>query len=270
MREKICLVSGGFDPLHRGHIEYFKAAKDLADYLVVAVNSDHWLSEKKEYYFMPWKERASIIRNLEVVNEVIAFDDSDMSACDAIAQALMISETVIFANGGDRGKSNCPELDLYKDEKRVKWEFGVGGIDKINSSSWLITDFIEKYNQKALPEGFSGITNISSPWGKNVSFLDDKGFKVKQLIVHPNNKLSLQKHRHRTEHWIVVRGQATIEVDEKKFTLEAGEYSYIPLGSKHRLSNESNEDLIIIEVQCGEILEESDIIRFDDNYGRLD
>ena len=99
---------------------------------------------------------------------------------------------------------------------------------------------------------------------------DDKGFKVKQLIVHPNNKLSLQKHRHRTEHWIVVRGQATIEVDEKKFTLEAGEYSYIPLGSKHRLSNESNEDLIIIEVQCGEILEESDIIRFDDNYGRLD
>ncbi len=80
----------------------------------------------------------------------------------------------------------------------------------------------------------------------------------------------MQKHRHRTEHWIVVRGQATIEVDEKKFTLEAGEYSYIPLGSKHRLSNESNEDLIIIEVQCGEILEESDIIRFDDNYGRLD
>ncbi|SVC29332.1 uncharacterized protein METZ01_LOCUS282186, partial [marine metagenome] len=68
MREKICLVSGGFDPLHRGHIEYFKAAKDLADYLVVAVNSDHWLSEKKEYYFMPWKERASVIRNLEVVN----------------------------------------------------------------------------------------------------------------------------------------------------------------------------------------------------------
>jgi len=269
MKDKICLVSGGFDPLHRGHIEYFKAAKKLSGYLVVAVNSDEWLIDKKNYHFMPWEERASIIENLEVVDEVISFDDRDKTASDAIKKSLKISEKVIFANGGDRGEGNCPELDRYKSNERVEWEFGVGGIEKINSSSWLITDFIKNYNQEFLPEGFSEITNISSPWGKNLSFLDDDGFKVKQLIVHPGNKLSLQKHKHRSEHWIVVRGQATIEVDEKKYVLNAGEYSYIPLGAIHRLSNESNEDLIIIEVQCGDILEESDIIRFDDTYGRI-
>ena len=270
MRKSICLVSGGFDPLHRGHIEYFKAAKRLSNYLIVALNSDDWLSQKKGYAFMPWEERASIIKNLEIVDEVIAFDDEDMSASDAIEKSLAIAELVIFANGGDRGKTNCPELDRFEGNERVQWEFGVGGTKKINSSSWLINDFIEKYNEANLPKGFSDITNISSPWGKNISFLDDKGFKVKQLIVNPDNKLSLQKHKHRAEHWIVVRGVATIEIDEKKFTLQAGEYTYIPLGSKHRLSNEHNEDLIIIEVQCGEILEESDIIRYDDSYGRLE
>ena len=74
---KIVLVTGGFDPLHSGHIEYFKAAKELGDYLVVGVNSDAWLTRKKGRPFMPYQERQSIIKELSVVDEVIVFDDNN-------------------------------------------------------------------------------------------------------------------------------------------------------------------------------------------------
>lgn len=80
---KIILVTGGFDPLHSGHIAYFKAAKALGDKLIVGVNSDAWLERKKGRAFMPFSERAEIIRSLAVVDEVIAFDDSDSSAKQA-------------------------------------------------------------------------------------------------------------------------------------------------------------------------------------------
>ena len=138
MRKSICLVSGGFDPLHRGHIEYFKAAKRLSDYLIVALNSDDWLSQKKGYAFMPWEERASIIKNLEIVDEVIAFDDKDMSASDAIEKSLTIAELVIFANGGDRFNTNTPETQTCK-KYAIEMLWGVGG-GKIQSSSDLVAN----------------------------------------------------------------------------------------------------------------------------------
>src|SRR6056300_1143059 len=107
---KVVLVTGGFDPLHSGHIEYFKAARELGDYLVVGVNSDAWLTRKKGRPFMPFEERVAIIKELAVVDKVIGFDDSDDSACQAIFHTMSTNTgTIVFANGGDRTNTTTPE-----------------------------------------------------------------------------------------------------------------------------------------------------------------
>ena len=142
--KKLSLVSGGFDPIHSGHISYFKRAKDLSDYLVVGLNTEEWLTRKKGQYFQSWKERAEIIRHLDMVNAVISWDDEDDSACGAIAKCLEIAETVIFANGGDRGKVNTPEVDKYGDHPHVEFAWGIGGDDKMNSSSWILHGYFER------------------------------------------------------------------------------------------------------------------------------
>ena len=135
---KIVLVTGGFDPIHSGHISYFKEAAKLGDWLVVGLNSDEWLTRKKGKPFMPFDEREAVISELRCVDEVIMFDDSDNSAKDAIEKLLWYyeNEIIIFANGGDRGRDNIPEMDLQSD--RVAFVFGVGGNDKKNSSSWIL------------------------------------------------------------------------------------------------------------------------------------
>ena len=142
--KKLSLVTGGFDPIHSGHISYFKRAKDLSNYLVVGINTEEWLTRKKGQYFQSWKERAEIIRHLDMVDAVISWDDKDDSACGAIAKCLEIAETVIFANGGDRGKDNTPEVDKYGDHPCVEFAWGIGGDDKMNSSSWILHGYFER------------------------------------------------------------------------------------------------------------------------------
>ena len=138
------MVTGGFDPIHSGHISYFTRAKDFSDYLVVGINTEEWLTRKKGQYFQSWVERAEIIRHLNMVDAVISYDDSDDSSCEGIAKCLEISETVVFCNGGDRGKDNTPETIKYKDNPRVKFEYGIGGEDKRNSSSWILKGYFER------------------------------------------------------------------------------------------------------------------------------
>ena len=143
--EKVSLVTGGFDPIHSGHISYFKRAKDLSNYLIVGLNTEEWLTRKKGQYFQSWKERAEIISHLTMVDAVITVpDDEEGSACGAIAKCLEIADTVIFCNGGDRGKSNTPEIIKYGNNSRVKFEFGIGGDDKKNSSSWILKGYFER------------------------------------------------------------------------------------------------------------------------------
>ena len=142
--DKVSLVTGGFDPIHSGHIRYFERAKDLSNYLVVGLNGDPWLTRKKGQYFQCWTERADIISNLSMVDAVISWDDSDDSAKGAIAKCLEISERVIFCNGGDRTKTNIPELKGYGDDPRVEFKYGIGGEDKMNSSSWILHDYFER------------------------------------------------------------------------------------------------------------------------------
>ena len=142
--KELSLVTGGFDPIHSGHISYFKRAKDLSNYLVVGLNGDPWLTRKKGQYFQCWTERADIVSNLSMVDAVISWDDSDDSALGAIAKCLEISEKVIFCNGGDRTKTNIPELEGYADDPRVEFKYGIGGEDKMNSSSWILHDYFER------------------------------------------------------------------------------------------------------------------------------
>ena len=142
--EKVSLVTGGFDPIHSGHIRYFERAKDLSNYLVVGLNGDPWLTRKKGQYFQCWTERADIVRHLDMVDAVISWDDEDDSACGAIDKCLEIADEVIFCNGGDRAKGNTPELDKFKDNDRVIFQWGVGGTDKMNSSSWILHGYFER------------------------------------------------------------------------------------------------------------------------------
>ena len=143
--EKVSLVTGGFDPIHSGHIRYFERAKDLSNYLVVGLNGDPWLKRKKGQYFQSWTERADIIRHLNMVDAVISWDDSDDSALGAIAKCLEISEKVVFCNGGDRTKTNIPEqTEGYDDDPRVEFVYGTGGDDKMNSSSWILNSYFDR------------------------------------------------------------------------------------------------------------------------------
>ena len=109
---------------------------------------------------------------------------------------------------------------------------------------------------------------VHRPWGSYDSIDQDDGFQVKRIKVKPGGRLSLQSHRHRAEHWIVVRGTARVTRDNDVFELHANQSTYIPLGAKHRLENPGSETLELIEVQSGDYLGEDDIVRYEDVYGR--
>ena len=113
-------------------------------------------------------------------------------------------------------------------------------------------------------------TTVTRPWGCYTSIDRGEGFQVKHIVVAPGGRLSLQLHRHRSEHWTVVAGRAQVTVDEAVQTLGPNESVYIPLGAVHRLENFGNEPVHLIEVQCGSYLGEDDIVRLDDVYGRDD
>ena len=137
----VVLITGGFDPLHSGHVSYIKEAKTLGDILVVGVNSDSWLTRKKGSPFMPYKERAAVVRALAGVDFVIDFNDSDDSAKHAIwmVRQSYPSDKIVFANGGDRTHINIPEMDI--EDGNLSFAFGVGGFDKRNSSSWILQEW---------------------------------------------------------------------------------------------------------------------------------
>ena len=249
---KIVIVTGGFDPIHSGHIALLKEAKNLGHALAVGLNSDEWLRRKKGHEFMPWSERSAIIENLKMVDIVFSFDDSDGSAIDAIKRVKEVypDDELIFANGGDRTKDNIPEM-IFDD---VEFVFGVGGEDKKNSSSWILDEW--KSPKTARPWGYYRVLHDDGPC-----------VKVKELTVDPGKSLSMQRHKHRFEHWFVTKGTATINtLDEdenvvmKKFVMKNMQ-TYIDKEEWHQLVNKSNTPLKVIEIQFGENCVEEDIER---------
>jgi len=139
---KVIIVSGGFDPLHSGHILYFQDAKNRGDHLIVALNSDQWLKNKKGKAFIPFEERKMILESIESVDEVIEFADDEYGSCiDALekVKSMYPSEEIYFANGGDRNAKNIPEMSV----KGINFIFGVGGDFKKNSSSDLLQEWLD-------------------------------------------------------------------------------------------------------------------------------
>ena len=136
---KIAVVSGGFDPIHSGHIDYLSEAKTNSDYLIVALNSDSWLVNKKGKPFMEFNERKQILESIKYVDEVIDFDDTDGSCINALekVKATYPDANIIFCNGGDRNEKNTPEQNV----EGIKFMFGVGGRNKKNSSSWILKNW---------------------------------------------------------------------------------------------------------------------------------
>ena len=251
-KEKVILVTGGFDPLHSGHIEYFKAAKALGDVLVVGINSDSWLKRKKGKAFYSWQERFAIINNLSMVDHVIEFNDDSNNSINAIelTKQMFPVSNVIFANGGDRTSENIPEMDV----KGVEFKFGVGGENKMNSSSWILEEWKAPKTTRAW-----GYYRVLHEQGKEI--------KVKELTVGAKTCLSMQKHKDRAEHWFVAEGTATV------YTLNAGtdmdlvgnynkfESLHINKEQWHKLCNETDQSLRVIEIQYGENCIEEDIER---------
>ena len=109
---------------------------------------------------------------------------------------------------------------------------------------------------------------VQRPWGSYEGIDNGERFQVKRIIVNPGEKLSLQMHHHRAEHWIVVKGTALVTNGDEEILLAENESTYIPLGEKHRLANPGKIPLELIEVQSGTYLGEDDIVRFEDTYGR--
>jgi cytidyltransferase-like protein len=248
---KIVVTSGGFDPVHSGHIDYFYAARQLGDMLVVGVNSDAWLQRKKGRAFMPISERFSIVNSLKPVDHTRTFDDSDGSACDLLEQIKQVhpDDEIIFANGGDRTKENIPEMSV----SGVTFAFGVGGENKRNSSSWILQEWKAPKTDRV--------------WGYYRVLHEVPGMKVKELTVEPGQSLSMQRHDFRSEYWIVSEGECVVNsmlpsgyrMSPKH--LSKHQEFHIPVDEWHQLTNPFNHPCKIVEIQYGVNCIEEDIER---------
>lgn len=249
---KIVLVTGGFDPLHSGHLSYINEAKRLGDRLIVGLNSDDWLKRKKGQYFMPWSERAEVMINIKGVNEVIDFNDDDGTASQAIHKVVKKygdDNTIIFANGGDRTKQNIPEMSYFED---VKFVFGIGGNDKKNSSSWILDEYKNPKTKRS--------------WGWYRVLDDKKTYKVKELVIEPGQSLSMQRHFKRAEHWYVLKGNCEVMTDfagrtETVLLNELTKGYVIDKEVWHKATNIGKGPCHVLEVQYGSECVEEDIER---------
>jgi len=243
MINSVVICTGGFDPLHSGHIEYLKAAKALGNILIVGINSDSWLERKKGRAFMPFKERQSVVSNLKFVDYAIAFDDTDDTACDIIEETKQTypNSKIIFANGGDRTAKNIPEMSVTG----VDFVFGVGGKTKKNSSSWILEDYKAPKTER--------------PWGYYRVLHEVPGTKVKELTIEPGQTLTMQRHYNRAEHWHVSYGMCHVELDDRTFTLQHHDHYHVEPEQWHRLYNPFTQPCKIVEIQYGDYCGEDDI-----------
>jgi len=240
---KTIMVSGGFDPIHVGHLDLLK---DAAVYgkVIVALNSDDWLIRKKGYTFMPWDDRREILESINYVDSVVGVDDKDDTVCEAIKEY----RPNIFGNGGDRIETNTPESELCASLGIIRL-FRLGGEVKRASSSEL--------------------TAQQRPWGHWQLFMQANGYWVKSLTINPKQSISLQKHSHRSEIWVIASGVIMAEIDNNTHEVWAGESIKVNAESVHRLTNLKDTPAVVIEIALGKKLSETDIERLEDNYGRV-
>jgi len=241
---KLVVATGGFDPLHSGHVEYLREAKKLGDLLIVGLNSDDWLARKKGQSFMPLEERRAVVGALKDVDATMTFDDSDGTAIKLLEELKRSYSyaTIIFVNGGDRTNDNIPE----KIVKDVDFVFDVGG-GKSNSSSWILNRWRNPI--------------VERPWGSYRVLYESPYTKVKELIINPNSSLSSQYHNYRSEQWHVVEGIVTLEQPGGFKRLHKHDNICIREKQIHKFMNETDQPVKCIEIQFGDRCEERDIVR---------
>jgi cytidyltransferase-like protein len=249
---KIVVVSGGFDPIHSGHIEYFKSAKEYGDKLIVALNSDDWLIKKKSKFFMPFIERKTIIKSFYFVDEVIDFKDDNLGSCIYALEKVKEkypNDEIFFANGGDRNKTNIPEMNV----EGINFIYSIGGDHKMNSSSWILKNW-QYYHEERI-------------WGSFYNLFEEEHVKVKELIVEAGKGMSFQKHFKRNEIWLVSKGSCIVNFSnnnpdfKEKTQLNKFDHFLVPIGKWHQITNPFDKTCHLIEIQYGEECIEEDIER---------
>ncbi len=252
--KKIIVVSGGFDPIHSGHIAYLDSAKKYEDLLIVALNSDRWLAKKKGQAFMSFNERKIILENIKSVDKVIGFVDDELGSCINALKEIKTQnpkDKIIFCNGGDRNVTNIPEMVI----EGIDFKFGVGGEDKKNSSSWILKEW----------QGESEVR----VWGKFFNLYHDQKMKLKELIIHSKKGMSLQRHFKRDEVWFVSKGECKVKYKSKSSIHynqhHLKQYDVFKVAKKdwHQIFNPFEEECRIIEIQYGEETSEEDIERLE-------
>lgn len=249
---KIAVISGGFDPIHSGHISYIKKASELGEKLVILLNSDEWLIKKKDKFFMPFNERKIILENIKDVSLVIGFEDDEIGSCiNGIVDLRdkFPDDEIVFCNGGDRIKENIPEMSVND----VTFEFSVGGGEKINSSSWILKQWNYPMEKRI--------------WGEFYDLFKDENVKVKELVVNPGKGMSFQRHKKRNEFWLVTKGLCDVKHskgnsdDYTEKTLHKHDNIFISQQDWHQIINPYQEPCHIVEIQYGEETSEEDIER---------
>jgi len=253
-KEKWVAVSGGFDPLHIGHVRMFEEARALGGKLVVILNNDNWLMNKKGFVFMPQEERKEVLLSLAAVDDVVITEHELNGEDKSVSLELRKIRPSIFANGGDRGnKSEIPETAVCE-ECDIEMVFNVGYGGKIQSSSWLTNGNV------------NNVVDVR-PWGSFEVFKHKPHYWIKTISVLPGKRLSLQKHSKRSEVWTCVDGEVEAEISGTVKKLKIGDTVTLQVGEIHRLSSSSGGT--VVEVAYGDEVREDDIERIEDDYGRI-
>ncbi|MAY02021.1 MAG: mannose-1-phosphate guanylyltransferase/mannose-6-phosphate isomerase [Gammaproteobacteria bacterium] len=206
----------------------------------------------------------------------LAADWSDLGAWDAIwDKAEKNADGNVLA--GDNLVHQVKNSYIHASSRLVTVAGMEDAVVVETADSVLVTNKASAQDVKTLVELLRGNNRsevslphvVRRPWGSYESLAEGPGFQVKRIIVKPGASLSLQLHHHRAEHWTVVSGKAKVTNGDEVLSLQADQSTYIPVKVKHRLENTGNEDVIVIEVQCGSYLGEDDIERFEDKYGRI-
>ena len=258
-KTRVSVVSGGFDPLHSGHINLLESAAGYGDKLVVLLNSDEWLARKKGRPFMPFEERAGIIERLDMVDYVYGVEDTDGSVTKGLENVKKAFQETsddvefIFCNGGDRGKDNIPEMEV----EGYTFKFSIGGDNKANSSSWILKEWQYPSERRV--------------WGEFSNLFEDGVVKVKELVIEPGKGISYQRHFKRSELWFVSKGECVVkhgrDTDKPEeydtINLKTDEVIHIRVGDWHQIVNTQEEPCHIVEIQYGEESTEDDIERLE-------
>ena len=256
-RYDAALLSGGFDPVHQGHLKMIKGAKKIAKKVIILLNSDDWLMRKKSKPFMNEVQRKAILEEFKSVEEIIIQkNDSDDSSNNAIKDFVLKNpnQKICYCNGGDRSSKNKIREAKVCEELGIKLVFGVGGKKKIASSSKLSKNHLGEIEKR--------------PWGNYHIIANGDDYQIKEINVLSKRKQSLQKHKYRSECWQIIKGEAKVYLEEKIFNLSKGDTIFIAKGKKHRIENIGKKDLTLVEIQMGKRIFEEDIIRIEDDYGR--